>query len=63
MFALAGFYEWGEATDELSQFHPKASYGGGLRIALPPDRVQWARVDVGFGQDSWAVYADFGLPF
>ncbi len=63
MFALAFFAEAGEATDSVVRLHPKFCYGTGLRIALPPDRVQWARIDVGFGQDSWALYADFGLPF
>ena len=63
MFSVAGFGTFGEARDNLVRIQPRFSYGGGLRAALPPDRVQWARLDVGIGEDSWGFYADFGLPF
>ena len=39
------------------------SGGFGLRLGLPPDFIQKARVDIAFGEDQWGVFVDFGLPF
>lgn len=52
----------GEATQ--SGFGaPRISAGGGLRLAIPPDYVETVRLDVGWGQDQWGAYFDFGQAF
>lgn len=56
------FLNLGDVTD--SDLHtPRVSYGAGLRIGLPPDFIEKARIDVGFTADQVGLFIDFGYPF
>lgn len=58
----AVFAEMGEVTDDRFE-SPKASYGFGLRITLPPDNVAKARMDIAWSQDQQSIYFVFGEAF
>lgn len=59
------FGEFGEVTarekDPFTRAH--VSYGGGLRIGLPPDNVAKMRIDYAIGRDQRGVFVDFGHAF
>lgn len=56
------FLNVGDISD--SELHsPRVSYGVGLRIGLPPDYVERARIDIGFTADQTGLFIDFGYPF
>lgn len=59
------FGEFGEVTarekDPFTRAH--VSYGGGLRIGLPPDNVAKIRIDYAIGRDQRGVFVDFGHAF
>jgi outer membrane protein assembly factor BamA len=58
----ASFLEFGEVTDtRFSRAH--VSYGGGLRIGLPPDKISKIRIDYAIGRDQKGVFVDFGHAF
>ena len=40
-----------------------ATAGGGVRIVLPPDRLNTTRLDVGVGPDSWGIVVGWGEAF
>ncbi len=59
------FGEFGEVTakekDPFTRAH--VSYGGGLRIGLPPDNVAKIRIDYAIGRDQRGLFVDFGHTF
>lgn len=59
------FGEFGEVTarekDKFTRAH--VSYGGGLRIGLPPDNVAKIRIDYAIGRDQRGLFVDFGHAF
>jgi hypothetical protein len=59
------FGEFGEVTakerDSFTRAH--VSYGGGLRIGLPPDNVAKIRIDYAIGRDQRGLFVDFGHAF
>jgi hypothetical protein len=58
----ASFLEFGEATEKhFGRAH--VSYGGGLRIGLPPDNVSKIRIDYAMSRDQQGVFVDFGHSF
>jgi|GEM_PF-2454037 len=61
----AFFGEFGEVTakhkDPFTRAH--VSYGGGLRIGLPPDNVAKIRIDYAIGRDQRGLFVDFGHAF
>jgi outer membrane protein assembly factor BamA len=61
-FSGAAFADAGEVGDELSG-SPRSSFGGGIRLALPPDGLMKARLDYGRGSDEDGILLEFGQAF
>ena len=59
---VAGFFDFGQANDQLS-FSPRYSFGGGLRFGLPPDYNKKIRAEVGIGEDQYNIVVSFDHPF
>lgn len=58
----ASFLEFGEVTDKrFSRAH--VTYGTGLRIGLPPDKISKIRIDYAVARDQKGVFVDFGHAF
>ena len=58
----ATFLEFGEVTEKhFSRAH--VSYGVGLRIGIPPDKVAQMRIDYAMSADQKGVFVDFGHAF
>jgi hypothetical protein len=57
------FAETGEATDGDFKGDLSTSFGGGIRIALPPSGMMKARIDYGQGRDQSGIYVAFGHAF
>lgn len=58
----ASFLEFGEVTDRrFSRAH--VSYGAGIRIGLPPDKISKIRIDYAIARDQRGVFVDFGHAF
>jgi outer membrane protein assembly factor BamA len=56
------FLEFGEVTDKhFSRAH--VSYGMGILIGLPPDKISKIRIDYAIGRDQRGVFLDFGHAF
>jgi len=62
IFSGAVFAELGEVTDN-SFGSSEASYGGGVRMTLPPDHVAKVRLDFAWAKDQKSVYFIFGEAF
>ncbi|MDF1525064.1 MAG: BamA/TamA family outer membrane protein [bacterium] len=62
IFSGAAFAEVGEATDHSFQ-SPETSYGGGLRMTLPPDHIGKVRLDFAWAKDEHSIYFVFGGAF
>lgn len=62
---LAAFGGGGDVANvSFSDFgNPKATYGGGIRIGLPPNLVAKARIDFGVSQDEKNFYLVFNEAF
>lgn len=58
----AVFLEFGEVTEQRFD-KAQLSYGGGLRIGLPPDGIEKIRIDYGVSFDQRGVSVDFGHAF
>lgn len=56
------FVNVGDATDDKFT-QPKFTYGGGIRIGLPPDWISKLRIDFGVGRDQAGFFANFGHTF
>ena len=62
ILSSAVFAEAGEVTD--GSFHsPETSFGGGLRMTLPPDHIAKARLDFAWAKDQKSIYFIFGEAF
>lgn len=62
----AAFVGAGSVFDRASEFRwdqVRPSYGVGLRYLIVPSQRANIRIDLGFGQDSHAIYAGFGEAF
>lgn len=58
----SSFLEFGEVTDKrFSRAH--VSYGAGVLIGLPPDKISKIRIDYAIGRDQRGVFLDFGHAF
>ena len=62
IFSGAAFAEVGEVTDHKFD-SPETSYGGGLRMTLPPDHIAKARLDFAWAKDQHSIYLIFGEAF
>jgi outer membrane protein assembly factor BamA len=65
-FGFATFFGAGAVFDHLSESATdqiRPSYGVGLRYMIVPAQRANIRLDVGFGQNSHAIYAGFGEAF
>lgn len=60
--SVAAFGEVGEVTDHWFG-DPETSYGGGLRLTLPPDHVAKVRLDFAWAEDQESIYFIFGEAF
>ena len=58
----ATFLEFGEATERHFS-RANVSYGAGLRIGIPPDRVSKVRIDYAMSRDQKGVFVDFAHAF
>lgn len=58
----ATFLEFGEATEKHFS-RANVSYGLGLRIGIPPDRVSKVRIDYAMSRDQKGVFVDFAHAF
>jgi len=62
IFSGAAFAEIGEVTD--NRFNsPETSYGGGIRMTLPPDHVAKVRLDFAWAEDQKSIYFVFAEAF
>lgn len=59
----AFFGELGNTSNGKQFRTPEFSYGAGLRYALPPDRLTYARVDFGIGDGQQGIFVDVGHAF
>ena len=62
IFSGAVFAEAGEVTDDRFD-SPETSYGGGLRMTLPPDHIAKVRLDFAWAKDQKSIYFIFGEAF
>lgn len=62
IFSGAAFAEVGEVTDWRFD-SPEISYGGGLRMTLPPDHIAKVRLDFAWAKDQKSIYFIFGEAF
>ncbi|RZA07791.1 MAG: hypothetical protein EOP11_06705 [Proteobacteria bacterium] len=58
----ASFLEFGEATERHFS-RANVSYGAGLRIGIPPDKVSKVRIDYAMSRDQQGVFVDFAHAF
>jgi len=58
----AFFADMGEVTDS-SFDSPETSFGGGLRMTLPPDHIAKVRLDFAWARDQSSIYFIFGEAF
>jgi len=58
----ATFLEFGEAT-ERHFTRANVSYGLGLRVGIPPDRVSKVRIDYAMSRDQQGIFVDFAHAF
>ncbi len=58
-----GFFAGAGAAGDDKIGPMRFAYGVGLRVGIPPDKVQKVRVDLGFAKDQWGVFVDFGHAF
>ncbi|MBY0371092.1 hypothetical protein K2X33_10425 [bacterium] len=61
-FSGAVFADAGDVSDGIPN-RWKVTYGGGLRFAIPPDRVAKVRLDIGVSQDQVGAFFLFGDTF
>ncbi len=60
---LAVFCDLGSADDNVFTLSPHISYGGGVRLGLPPNYNQKIRIEWGFGEDQTNWMIAFAHPF
>ena len=60
---LVGFVDLGVAGDQPFSAGPRYSFGGGLRIGLPPDYRHKVRIEWGEGEDQQNFIVTMFHPF
>lgn len=62
LFSGATFLEFGEVTEKHFS-RANVSYGAGIRIGIPPDKLSKFRIDYAMSRDQKGVFVDFGHAF